>query len=54
MNRRLVKTRFNRNLVLFCGVNNEGHTIVFAVALIKDDTQESYKFALESFLSTVK
>ena len=37
INRRIVKTRFMRNLVLVCGVNNEGKTIVFGVALIKED-----------------
>ena len=53
INRRLIKTRFNRNLVLFCGVNNEGKTIVFGVSLIKDDNQDSYKFAIDNFLNSI-
>lgn len=45
VNRRLAKTRFKRNLVLFCGVNSEGKTVVYGVALLKEDSQESYQFA---------
>ena len=50
INRRIVKTRFMRNLVLICGVNNEGKTIVFGVALIKEAVQDSYKFVIDNFL----
>ena len=38
INRRIVKTRFMRNLVMVCGVSNEGRTLVFGVGLIKEDT----------------
>ncbi|TNV85437.1 hypothetical protein FGO68_gene15045 [Halteria grandinella] len=53
INRRLLKTRFHGNLILICGINNEGHSIVFAVGLIKDDTQESFKFILDSFFNEI-
>ena len=49
INRRLAKTRFKRNLVLFCGVNYDGKTIIYGVALLKEDTQENYQFAIHSF-----
>ena len=51
IHRRLAKTLFCRNLVLFCGVNTDGRTIIFGVALIKEDTHEAFKFAVSSFLS---
>lgn len=53
INRRLAKTRFKRNLVLFCGVNFDGRTIIYGVSLIKDDTQENYQFAINAFLSSI-
>ena len=53
IHRRMSKTLFCRNLLLICGVNNEGRTIVFGVALIKEDVQEGFKFAVSSFLQSV-
>jgi hypothetical protein len=47
------KTLFCRNLLLICGVNNEGRTTIFGVALIKEDVQEGFKFAVSSFLQSV-
>jgi len=38
LNKRLQRTRFRRNIILFCGTNSEGKTIVFGVALLKEDT----------------
>lgn len=53
VNRRMQRTRFSgRNLVMFCGVDSEGRTIVFGVSLLKDDSQDSYKFAIDSFLAS--
>jgi hypothetical protein len=34
-------------------VNNEGRTIDFGVAFIKEDVQEGFKFAVFSFLTSV-
>jgi hypothetical protein len=42
INRRLTKTRFKRNLVLFCGVSAEGKTIIYGVAFLKEDNVEDY------------
>ena len=50
LNKRLSKTRFRRNIVLFCGINSEGKTVVFGVAFLKEDTQFTYAFAIKSFL----
>ena len=46
INARLVKSRFKRNLVLFCGVDCHGKTLIFAVALLRDEKLSSYQFAL--------
>jgi hypothetical protein len=53
INRRLIKTRFRRNLVLFCGINSEGKTLVIGVAFLKEDSQECFQFAIRSFLASV-
>lgn len=37
INKRLIKTRFKRNLLIFCGVNFDGKTVVYGVALLKED-----------------
>jgi hypothetical protein len=42
INRRLIKTRFRRNLVLFCGINSEGKTIVFGVAFLREESQQCF------------
>ena len=54
INKRLAKTRFKRNLILFCGVNHEGKTLIYGVAMLKEDDQESYQFAIKSFLGSVE
>jgi hypothetical protein len=37
VNKRLQKTRFRRVLLLFCGINSEGKTIVFGVGLLQEE-----------------
>jgi hypothetical protein len=37
INRRLTKTRFKRNLVMFCGVTSEGKTVIYGIAMLKED-----------------
>lgn len=34
VNKRMQHTRFKRLLVLFCGINSEGKTVVFGVAFL--------------------
>jgi len=50
LNRKLMKTRFRRNLLLFCGVNASGKTIIQGVALLKEENLLNLKFAVEKFL----
>jgi hypothetical protein len=38
---------------MFCGMNFEGKTVVFGVSLLKEDNQESYEFACQSFFKSV-
>ena len=47
LNRKIYRTRFNRKFLLFQGVDNEGRTTVFGVALAKDESVNDYKYALE-------
>ena len=54
LNKRLIKTRFRRNIIIFCGINAEGKTVVFALALLREESHQSYCFAIKSFLDTVK
>jgi len=37
LNFRLVKTRFKRFMLLFCGMCGRGRTVIFAVAFLKDE-----------------
>jgi|LauGreDrversion4_2_1035121.scaffolds.fasta_scaffold1530508_1 hypothetical protein len=53
INRKLIRTRFGRSLLLFCGVDNKGKTLVFGVALVKEDTTDCFRFAVDSFMSEV-
>lgn len=46
INKRLVKTRFKRNILIFCGVNFDGKTVVYGVSLLKEDDQENFEFAV--------
>lgn len=54
INRKLIKTRFNRKFVLFQGVDNEGKTCIFGVAVNKEENVIDYKYALEQFIISVK
>ena len=54
VNKRMQKTRFKRLLVLFCGINSEGKTVIFGVALLQDESQKDLEFAIKSFLNAVK
>ena len=47
INKRVAKTRFNRLLVVFCGLNSEGKTVVFGVALLAEETQKDIEWALK-------
>lgn len=46
INFRLLKTRFKRSLMLFCGICGEGRTVIFAVAFLKDEKTTSVQFAI--------
>jgi len=50
INTRLIRTRFRRNLVLFCGVDHQGKTVIFAVALLKDEKIQSFSFCLQNVM----
>lgn len=49
VNKRFTKTRFNRVLVLFCGVNSSGKSVLFGVAILAKEDDESFEFAMTHF-----
>ena len=49
VNRRLTKTRFNKTLIMFCGINNHGRNIIFASCFLHIEDEDSYRFMLENF-----
>ena len=53
INRRIYKTRFNRKFLIFQGVDFEGKTCVYGVAISKEENIIDYKFALDHFFQSV-
>ncbi|PIA38288.1 hypothetical protein AQUCO_02800159v1 [Aquilegia coerulea] len=45
--------RYGMPLVVFAGVNNHRHTVIFALALMNTETIESYIWALEAFIAAM-
>ncbi|XP_062093910.1 protein FAR1-RELATED SEQUENCE 5-like [Humulus lupulus] len=48
------KNSYNKPLLIFVGLNHHYRTIVFAVALLYDETEETYTWVLEEFLECMK
>jgi hypothetical protein len=53
VNKRLTKTRFKRLLLIFCGLNSEGKTVVFGVALIHEESKKDLDFAIKCFFDAI-
>ena len=49
INKRLTKTRFNRILFVFFGVNSSGKTVIFSVCFIHKEDDDNFDFALDHF-----
>ena len=45
INRRLVKTRFNRSMLLFCAVNSAGKSVLCGFAMLSKEDEDGYNFA---------
>ncbi|XP_062088497.1 protein FAR1-RELATED SEQUENCE 5-like [Humulus lupulus] len=48
------KNAYNKPLLIFVGVNHHFRTIVFAVALLYDETEETYIWVLQEYLECMK
>ncbi|XP_062100379.1 protein FAR1-RELATED SEQUENCE 5-like [Humulus lupulus] len=48
------KNSYNKPLLIFVWLNHHYRTIVFAVALLYDETEETYTWVLEEFLECMK
>ena len=49
INRRFVKTRFNKTLIAFCGLNNQGKNVIFAICLLPKEDQEALEYMMNHF-----
>lgn len=47
------KRKYNTPLVIFSGVNHHNKSVIFASAIVGDETQESYIWVLENFLEAM-
>ncbi|CAH9095465.1 unnamed protein product [Cuscuta epithymum] len=47
------KNKYNYPLVIFSGCNHHSQTIIFGCALVSDETFETYKWVLETFLEAM-
>jgi hypothetical protein len=45
VNKRLIKTRFSRSLLMFCAVNSGGQSVLCGFAMLCKEDEESYTFA---------
>ena len=48
------KNKYKLPLVIFSGVNHHNQTVVFAAALVSDESKETYVWLLEQFLTAMK
>ncbi|XP_057455311.1 protein FAR1-RELATED SEQUENCE 5-like [Lotus japonicus] len=46
-------TKYKHPLVIFCGTNHHDQTVIFGCALLIDETIETYKWLLETFLEAM-
>lgn len=49
VNKRITKTRFSRVLLLFCGINSAGKSVLFGFSMLSKDDDESYDYAILHF-----
>lgn len=47
------KNRYDKPLVIFSGCNHHGGTIIFGCALVSNETRETYKWLLNTFLEAM-
>ncbi|XP_020979244.1 protein FAR1-RELATED SEQUENCE 5-like [Arachis ipaensis] len=47
------KNKYNKPLVIFSGCNHHGQTVIFGPGLLSDETTETYKWLLETFVEAM-
>ncbi|XP_029146214.1 protein FAR1-RELATED SEQUENCE 5-like [Arachis hypogaea] len=47
------KNKYNKPLVIFSGCNHHGQTVIFGSGLLSDETTETYKWLLETFVEAM-
>ena len=49
VSRRFTRTRFNKSMIIFCGINSLGKNIIFAYCFLQKDDEDGYKYMMENF-----
>lgn len=49
INRRLIKTRFGRSLLLFCAINSKGKSVICGFSMLSKEDEDGYTFATTQF-----
>ncbi len=49
INKRFDKTRFNKSLVLFCGISNTGKSVLLGFAFVVKEDEENFDFVASHF-----
>jgi len=52
VNKRFIKTRFARTLLMFCGVASSGKSVLFGFAFLENE-EEGYNYAVEHFTKSL-
>ncbi|XP_020972698.1 protein FAR1-RELATED SEQUENCE 5-like [Arachis ipaensis] len=47
------KNKYNKPLVIFSGCNHHGQTVIFGSGLLSDETTDTYKWLLETFVEAM-
>ncbi|XP_015948028.1 protein FAR1-RELATED SEQUENCE 5-like [Arachis duranensis] len=47
------KNKYNKPLVIFSGYNHHGQTVIFSSGLLSDETTDTYKWLLETFVEAM-
>jgi hypothetical protein len=53
INKRVTKTKYGRFPLLICGVNNEGRSVLFGIAMLSREDEECFNYATLHFKKAV-
>ena len=53
VNKRFTKTWFNKILLLFCGVNNQGKSVIFGISMINKEDEDTLEYSVIHFKNSL-